>query len=787
MVWHPSGQLLQIETMTKSLIILESPNKIKAYETYLGKGYKVIASSGHIKDLPSKSLGIDIEHGFEPKYVNIPKKTKEIAEIKKCASEADVVYLATDPDREGEAIAYHIAEIIKSIKNGPKILRILPQEISKKAILNEIAHPTTIDQNKYDSQQARRVLDRLVGYQISPILWNKVRRGLSAGRVQSVAVRLIVDRENAIRNYKKIEYWKIGALLENAAHAPVQVNLVRDGKQTIYSDPAAVEKYHPKGVIANEAQADAIVGRSKAAPFVVASVDKERRESRTNPPFSTADLLRAASSQLGFSSKTTSSIAQKLFESIDIADGPVGLITYIRTDSVRVSDEAIAACRDYIGQNFGKEFLPKSPIHHENAEGSKKKNTVKIQDAHEAIRPTDVNRTPESVKKYLTRDQFKLYDLIWRRFVASQMAPAVNDVTTVIVENGDLTYRVSGSVPKFAGFKKVLLKNDKSDNPEDQENTQQLPELKAGEVLNCKSVDKSQQFTQPPKRYTEASFIKELKDRGIGRPSTITTTVVNIQTKGYVEKDKDVFKPTELGELVTELLIESFPDILEVEYTKDMEDKLEVIAAGDQSWKQTISEFYEPFSKALDNANESMRNVKAEAEETDLICDKCGAHFVVKFGKNGHFLACKNYPKCKNTMEFTRDEDGNIVPHKKEVEYVGECPECHRPMMVRTGRFGKFLACSGYPECKHTEAITLDVTCPKEGCTGKIVQKRSKRGKVFYGCNRYPDCDFVSWNEPTNETCPHCKEARLEIVRRQKGARLLCPKCAFSREIESEE
>ncbi len=769
--------------MTKALIILESPNKIKAYESFLSSDYKVIASSGHIKDLPTKKLGIDIEHGFEPQYVTISKKTREIAEIKKCASEADVVYLATDPDREGEAIAWHIAEVIKSLKTVPTILRILPQEISKKAILNELAHPTQIDSNKYDSQQARRVLDRLVGYQISPILWEKVRRGLSAGRVQSVAVRLIVDREKAIREYQKIEYWKITAQLETSLHAPVQAGLIRDGKQTIYSEPALVEKYQPKGVIGSEQEAQKLVERSKAAPFVVANVDKERHESKTNPPFSTADLLRCAASQLGFSSKTTSSIAQKLFESVDIADGPVGLITYIRTDSVRVSDEAIAACRDYIGKNYGNDYLPKSPIHHEAA--GNKKQTVKIQDAHEAIRPTDVNRTPESVKKYLTRDQYRLYDLIWRRFVASQMSPAVSDVTTVLIANGDLTYRVTGSVPKFAGFKRALLKSNDSEEAETPE--LQLPELKQGDVLNCLNVEKSQQYTQPPKRYTEASFIKELKDKGIGRPSTITTTVVNIQSKGYVAKEKDTFHPTELGELVTDLLIQSFPDILEVKYTKDMEDKLEVIAAGEQSWRQTLADFYGPFSKALELANASMRNIKGEAEETNLTCDKCGAKLVIKFGKNGHFLACANYPKCKNTMEFTREDDGTIVPQEKVIEYAGVCPDCQRPMIVRTGKFGKFLACSGYPECKHTENIALNVTCPREGCGGKIVQKRSKRGKVFYGCNHYPQCDFVSWNEPTNETCPNCNEARLEIIVRGKAKSLLCPKCAYSRSMDGEE
>lgn len=776
----------RIVTMTKKLIILESPNKIKAYQSFLNADYKVIASSGHIKDLPKKKLGIDIEHGFRPQYVTIASKTKEIAEIKKCALEADEIYLATDPDREGEAIAVHIAEVIKSVKKNPKILRILPQEISKKAILHELANPTSIDQNKYDSQQARRVLDRLVGYQISPILWDKVRRGLSAGRVQSVAVRLIVDREHAIRDYKKLAYWKIQANLNTPSHAHFRATLVRDGKQTIHSDQTNVEKYYPKGVITDEQTADQFVSRSQAAPFIVANVEKKRRENRAAPPFATADLLRCASSQLGFSSKTTSSIAQKLFESVETADGPVGLITYIRTDSVRVSDEAIDACRAFISEKYGSDYLPKQPIHHEAAETTKKKNTVKIQDAHEAIRPTDVRRTPESVKPFLSRDQFKLYDLIWRRFVASQMTPAVSDVTTIQIANGDLLYSVSGSVPKFPGYKRALLNEDKDDFSSD-ENEGRLPELNTGDVLGLDKLDKLQQFTQPPKRYTEATFIKELKDRGIGRPSTITTTVVNIQQKGYVEKIKDTFKPTELGELVTDLLIKSFPDILEIEYTKDMEDKLEIIAAGEQSWQQTLSDFYGPFEKALENANESMRNVKREAEETNITCEKCGAPMVIKWGKNGHFLACSNYPDCKNTKEFKRADDGTITPQEKVIQYAGTCPDCGKPLVIRNGKFGKFLACSGYPECKHTEAIALNVSCPREGCNGKIVQKRTKRGKIFYGCNRYPNCDFSTWNEPTNETCPDCGKARLEIIKRAKNSVLLCPSCAYSRPLDQEQ
>lgn len=668
------------------------------------------------------------------------------------------------------------------MKKNPKILRILPQEISKKAILHEIANPTQIDQNKYDSQQARRVLDRLVGYKISPILWEKIKRGLSAGRVQSVALRLIVDREKAIAAYKKIEYWKIFANLETQKKEALTAQLVRDGRQTIYADSATVEKNHPRGVIQNGEEAQRYVERSKGAPFIVSEVDTERRESKTNPPFSTADLLRCAASQLGFSSQKTSRIAQALFESVDIADGPVGLITYIRTDSVRVSDEAMDACRQYIGENYGAQYVPAKPIRHELAETSKKKAAVKIQDAHEAIRPTDVNRTPESVKPYLKdKDHYRLYDLIWRRFVASQMTPAVSDVTTIWIGNGDLTYRISGAVPRFPGFKRVLLHQDVDEKSGDtQEMT--LPDVKKGDVLDCKKIEPKQMYTQPPKRYTEATFIKELKDRGIGRPSTLTATVNTILNREYVKKEADGYAPTELGVLVTDMLVESFPDILEIEYTKDMEDRLETIAAGDQSWRQTLAEFYEPFSKELERAHSQMRNIKAESEQTDIACEKCGNPMVVKWGKNGHFLACSNYPACKNTKDFERQPDGKIVAKEKVVEYRGECPECHRPMVIKNGRNGRFLACSGYPECKHTEAIPLNVKCPK--CKeGTIVIKHAKKGtKIFYGCNRYPECDFSTWNEPTNEMCPNCNQSCLEIVRRGKAESLLCPNCAYSRQ-----
>ncbi|MCL2326325.1 MAG: type I DNA topoisomerase [Proteobacteria bacterium] len=789
--------------MGKPLIIIESINKIKTIQNFLNNDYKVIASGGHIKDLPSKSLGIDIEEGFAPKYVTLPKKTKEIAEIKKCASEADVVYLATDADREGEAIAWHVAEIIRSLgKKAPPIYRIRPNEISKKAFDKELAQPSQINQELYDSQQARRVLDRLVGYQISPILWDKVRRGLSAGRVQSVAVRLIVDRENAIRNYLKKEYWEILARLASQEGAKFDARLVADATRTIYSDATSVEKHHPNGVITSEQEAAAYVSQSLAAPFIVKKIEKKPNLTYPRPPFTTVEMCATASTQFRFKSSKTMSLAQKLFEGVDLGpEGATGLITYLRTDSVRISDDAAAQCRDYIKAQFGTAYLPAAPVSHD-AEGDaekkrkkkKEKDAQNIQDAHEAIRPTSVTRTPDAVKPYLTPDQYKLYTLIWRRFVASQMKPAISDVTTVRIENGALEYRVSGSVRVFDGYRRVMDDTKRSGDAETTEGDEGsdgkekvLPPLREGETLTCRSVDKLQCFTQPPRRFTESALLTELKARQIGRPSTYAPTLSNIQDKGYVETVKNSLLPTELGELVTGLLIENFKNIMDIEFTADTEKKLDRIAMGEADWVQTLADFYAPFKASLDKASKDMRNVKTEAEKTNLTCDKCQSEMVIKWGKNGHFLACSNYPACKNTMEFARKEDGTIEPRQKTLEVKGTCSDCGKQLIVRTGKFGRFLACAGYPACKHTEPYPLDVACPNDGCDGKLVQKRTKRGKIFFGCNRYPDCTYSTWNEPTTQMCENCHESHLEIVRQARSSALLCPKCAFSKPLEPED
>ncbi len=764
--------------MAKPLIILESPNKVKTVQKFLGNDYKIIASGGHIKDLPKKALGIDIDHDFKPRYTTITGKKSTVENIRKEGADADVVYLATDPDREGEAIAWHLAEEIRAANPKQKIYRIEAKEINARAFREQLANPGRLNANMYDSQQTRRILDRLVGYQISPILWSKVRRGLSAGRVQSAAVRIIVDRENEIRAHVPIEYWEILAKLRTAQNVDLTAELSADGSTTIYMDAASVEKNNPKGVIANEAAAAEIVARSKNAPFIVREIKKTSKTMKPDAPFATSDMCAKASSQLHFTSKKTMSLAQKLFEGIELgAEGPTGLITYMRTDSVRVSDEAIAECRDFINKSFGAAYLPDSPVHYEPG-GKKGKASAPIQDAHEAIRPTNVMRTPESIRQFLTPDLYKLYALIWKRFVASQMKPAINDTTTIYIQNGDLTYRLSGSTPKFDGFRKLSGSSNES--------TVILPTLHEGEALECCDVTRAQKMTPPPRRYSEADFIQHLRDTGIGRPSTYATTVSGIQDRGYVENTPKGLAPTDLGELVNKLLVENFKDIVDVKFTAGMENKLDLIAEGQLGWVQALKDFYGPFKTELEQADSNMTNVKRESEKTDIKCSKCGGDMVIKFGKNGYFLACEKYPDCKNTSEFKRNPDGSVEVVAKVIEKRGTCPDCGADLIVKTGKFGKFLACSGFPNCKHTENLSLDIPCPREGCTGKLVQKHSKRGKVFFGCNRYPDCDYSTWNEPTRERCPNCGEHNLEIVRKGKNASYLCPGCAFSRAFDEE-
>ena len=710
--------------MGKSLVIVESPAKAKTINKFLGKNFIVMASIGHIKDLPKTKLGVDIEHGFEPDYEVIKGKAATIKELKKAGKTAERIYLAPDPDREGEAIAWHIAEEVD--KDRKKTLRVLFNEITENAIKEAVEHPVELDRHKYDAQQARRVLDRLVGYQVSPILWDKVRRGLSAGRVQSVAVRLICDREKEIRAFIAREYWSVTAELAPGG-----------GKNTFQ---AKLAKWKGEKIEINNAdEAAAIVKGLDGAGWTVSEI--ESKEVKRNPaaPFTTSKLQQEAARKLGYTAKKTMMLAQQLYEGVELGtEGPVGLITYMRTDSTRISNEAIDAVRKFIAGRYGAEYLPAKPVVY--------KTKKKTQDAHEAIRPTYIKYPPESVQQYLSKDQWRLYQLIWNRFVACQMAPAIIDQTRAQITAGDGLFTATGSTVKFMGFTAVYVEG--VDNAADEQAESKLPPLAKGEALKLVSITPEQHFTQPPPRFTEASLVKELEEKGIGRPSTYAAILSTIQDRGYVEKEKTQLKPTELGFLVTDLLIIGFPKILDVEFTAHMEEELDKIEDGEADWRNIMNEFYGPFKESLDKAKKEMKNVKAEEVPTDLVCEKCGKPMVIKWGRKGNFLACTGYPECKNTKDFVKDETGKITAVEKTEEIAGTCPKCASPMVIKSGRFGRFLACSKYPECKTTMAVTTGVPCPEEGCGGTLVERRSKKGRVFYSCSNYPKCKHAVWELP---------------------------------------
>ncbi len=748
--------------MKKSLVIVESPAKAKTIEKYLGKNFKVMASVGHVRDLPPKKLGVDVKKKFKPTYEIIKGKDKVIEAIKAEGKKADHIYLAPDPDREGEAIAWHIAEELKSEKK--KIKRILFNEITKKAVSEAINHPLEIDIKKFESQQARRILDRLVGYQISPVLWDKVRRGLSAGRVQSVALRLVVDREKEVLAFKPEEYWSIEANLGS-------------GDDTFWAKLA--KKGKDKVVIGNKGEADEILADLKGAPYQITSVDKSERKRNPLAPFITSKLQQEGARKLHWPAKKTMMVAQKLYEGIDLGElGTTGLITYMRTDSTRISDDAIKDVRTYIKDTFGAKYLPSEPVVYKTKKSA--------QDAHESIRPTHLEYSPKVVKDFLSPDQYKLYVLIWNRFVACQMVPAVFDQTTIEISAKDYQLRATGSIVKFDGFTAVYEESKDEDAPvsDDDDGKQKLPELKQGTKLKLIELKPEQHFTQPPPRYTDASLIKDLEEKGIGRPSTYAAILSTIVDKEYASKDQSGrFSPTDLGKIVTELLVENFKDIMNVEFTASMEDQLDKIEEGEKDWVQILTAFYGPFKIALDEAKEKMKNVKAQAIPTDIICPKDNAVMVIKWGRNGQFLACTNYPDCKSTAEFEKTADGKIEVRKAE-STDEKCEKCGNPMVVKFGRFGKFLACSAYPECKTTKAISTGVKCPKE-CGGDVTSRVSRRGRAFYGCSSYPKCDFVSWDKPINKPCPECKGAYLvEKFSKKKGQFVKCPnkECPYTEE-----
>ncbi|MFL5263953.1 MAG: type I DNA topoisomerase, partial [Anaeromyxobacteraceae bacterium] len=769
-----------------SLVVVESPAKAKTIKKYLGKGYDVQASVGHVKDLPKSKMGVDIANGFLPAYDVIKGKAKVLSDIKRAAKKADHVFLATDPDREGEAIAWHIAEELGvTDASDVKVRRVLFNEITKNAIQKAIEEPIDLDRRKFDSQQARRILDRLVGYQISPILWRKVRRGLSAGRVQSVAVRLVVEREREIQAFLPVEYWSLEADLAAKLPPEFRARVAKvDGEK---ADLKTGDSTH------------AIVRGLEGAKWIVATVEKKERRRNPPPPFTTAKLQQEAANRLGFTAKKTMTLAQRLYEGVELGEeGSVGLITYMRTDSVRLSSEAVGAVRDYVAGKYGKDHLPEEP----NVYKTKQKSA---QEAHEAVRPTTLEWTPERTESYFEamgeRDMFRLYELIWNRFVACQMVPAVYDQTTADINAARVTFRATGSILKFPGYLAVYGAQRPEDEAgaqpepaldggepaaEEKKNQERLlPPLEAGMELRLLKLVPEQHFTQPPPRFNESSLIKEMEERGIGRPSTYAAILSTIQEKTYVEKIERNFKPTELGLLVTDELVRAFPREMDIAFTAGMEEKLDDIEDGSAQWQAVLTDFYTGFKEDLEKAEVTMRDVKRQEIATELACEKCGKPMVIKWGRMGEFLACSGYPDCRNTMNFKRAEDGSIEPVKEEEIPTDEkCDKCGAPMLVKRGRFGRFLACSKYPECKNSKPISIGVTCPK-GCGGYISERRSKRGKTFYGCSSYPKCDFVSWDRPRNEACPTCGSTYLlEKFSKRTGPFIACPnkECDYKRQ-----
>jgi DNA topoisomerase-1 len=751
--------------MSKSLIIVESPAKARTLKKYLGKNYDVKASVGHIRDLPVSKLGVDITKDFSPQYVTIKGKAKIISDLKKAAKKADDIYLAPDPDREGEAIAWHIAHILKSAKKP--IHRALFHELTQKAIRAAIENATSINNNRFEAQQTRRILDRLVGYQISPLLWEKVRRGLSAGRVQSVAVRMICDRETKIEAFNPEEYWTISVELQGEKPPTFIAKL----------DKASGRK----AKVPNETTAQEIVAALSKAEHTVTDVDKKERKRYPSPPFITSTMQQDANRKLRYPAKRTMGLAQKLYEGIELGDrGPVGLITYMRTDSTRINDEALNEVRTYIEKNYGASHLPAKPVFYKSAKSS--------QDAHEAIRPTDVSLTPDKVAPFLEKGLLRLYTLIWKRFVASQMCPAIYDQTTVMIKADKYLLKTQGAILRFKGFMTLYVESTDENGKDDSEQKDALiPDVAVGDSLKALKVDPKQNFTQPPPRYTEATLVKALEENGVGRPSTYAAIISTIQDKEYVMLQQRKFSPTDLGRLVNDLLVEHFPSIMDVEFTASMESNLDKIEEGKSNWTKILKAFYGPFEKTLAAAKQDMKSIKKQGIPTGVPCKLCDGSLVIKWGKTGEFLACENYPDCKHTQNFKKDENGDIVPvEREEPEESGEtCEKCGRPMVFKHGRFGKFLACSGYPECKHIKSQTTGVKCPEENCGGELVQKISKKGKVFFSCDKFPKCKYATWDKPIPKKCPQCGKPFLLEKQTRKGIILNCSDsdCGFSEPV----
>jgi DNA topoisomerase-1 len=744
----------------RSLVVVESPTKVKTIQKYLDARFIVKASMGHVRDLPKSQLGVDPKKNFKPRYVVSPGKKKVLDELKKTAQKVDALYVATDPDREGEAIGWHLAQELDVDKKH--IYRITFNEITERAVRAAFLKPGKIDLRKVDAQQARRVLDRLVGYSLSPLLWDKVQRGLSAGRVQSVAVRIIVDREREIQAFVAVEYWSL--------HAQLGARLPPEFTATLK------EVGGEKAALANEADTRALMASLEGARFTVQSVTRGERRRNPAPPFITSTLQQEAGRKLGFTARKTMTVAQQLYEGIDLgAEGAEGLITYMRTDSVRVAREAQEEARGWIAARLGREYLPDAPPAY-RSRGS-------AQEAHEAIRPSEVRHDPKSVARFLSKDQLALYRLVWERFLGSQMMPAVYDTVSADIDAtpGRCLFRAQGAVLKFKGFTAVYQESREEETVAADEDTEgAMPQLEEGETLRLLLLDPRQHFTQPPPRYTEASLIKALEELGIGRPSTyasILGTIIN--DRGYVHRERKALVPTELGMAVTDKLKPYFPEIMDVEFTAQMEDHLDKIEDGERTWVETVKEFYEPFKRDLARAKKEMGSEK-KGEPTGEKCPECGEDLVERRGRFGKFIACSAYPDCK----YKKNLPGSERPEDEPTDE--RCPACGKPMVIKHGRFGKFIACSGYPECKTTKPVTLGIACPQPGCAGQLVERRSRRGRMFYGCSAYPTCTFVVWQRPVVEPCPKCGAPFVteRMVRGRMLRRCVRAGCDFEREAE---
>ncbi|HSR89333.1 MAG TPA: type I DNA topoisomerase [Candidatus Udaeobacter sp.] len=739
----------------KTLVIVESPTKAKTISKFLGKNFTVKSSFGHVRDLPKSKLGVDIEHNFEPHYIVSRDKTKVAKELKDAAKKSDAILFATDEDREGEAISWHLANILNIEPGNAK--RIVFHEITKTAIMHALENPRALDLKMVDAQQARRILDRLVGYELSPFLWRKVARGLSAGRVQSVAVRLIVEREREIKAFKPEEYWSIEGIFEPKSKQsfPAKLYSIKDKK---------IDKLDIK----DKDQTDKIIADLKTATYKVSEIEEKKTKRLPSPPFTTSTLQQEANHALGFSAKQTMRLAQQLYEGVELgSEGSVGLITYMRTDAVNLSEKFLQEAKELIGNNFGKQYQLSAPRLYHN----KSKNA---QEAHEAVRPTEVMRTPQSIETYLDRNQFRLYDLIWRRATATQMAAAELNATVIdVASNNGYSFRANGQIITFDGFLKLFPDKTK-------ENL--LPQVTKDENLNCTEIKPEQHFTEPPARYSDATLVKELENYGIGRPSTYAPTIGTIEERGYIERDdKKRLAPKDIAYVVNDLLVAHFPHVVDYKFTAEMENDLDEIAKGKKEWRPVIGGFWTPFKENLDKKELEIDKKVLTEEKSDEKCEKCGSDMIIKTGRFGKFLACTNYPECKNTKSLNPEE----AKQQQAVEATNEkCEKCGEAMMLRHGRFGPFLGCSGYPKCKNIKGINIKVNlkCPKCG-TGDIVQRRSKRGKPFYGCNRYPECDFALWEKPTGEFCPDCKSP---LVFAPKGV-IKCSnkECAYKKENTS--